>query len=167
MNKFFLIGMPAAGKTTAGKFISDNTNLELFDLDEEIEKYCGKKISDIFHENGEEYFRKIENNQLTNIIKKYDKFILSLGGGTPCYKNNMDIIKKSGVSFFIDRDLEFIINKVKKNKKRPMFYEKDDIEDFIKKMYSSRKKFYNRSNFTVKNKEEILSLVKSITKSKN
>ena len=42
MNKFFLIGMPAAGKTTAGKFISSNTNLELFDLDEEIEKYCGK-----------------------------------------------------------------------------------------------------------------------------
>jgi len=167
MNKFFLIGMPAAGKTTAGKFISNNTDLELFDLDAEIEKYCGKKIRDIFNENGEEYFRKIENNQLTNIIKKYDRFILSLGGRTPCYKNNMDIIKKSGVSFFIDRDLEFIIDKVKKNKKRPMFYEKDDIKDFIKKMYSSRKKFYNRSNFTVKNKEEILSLIKSITKSKN
>ena len=48
-----------------------------------------------------------------------------------------------------------------------MFYEKDDIKDLIKKMYSSRKKFYNRSNFTVKNKEEILSLIKSITKSKN
>ena len=48
MNKFFLIGMPAAGKTTAGKFISKNTNLKLFDLDIEIEKYYGKEIKDIF-----------------------------------------------------------------------------------------------------------------------
>lgn len=167
MNKFFLIGMPAAGKTTAGKFISNNTNLELIDLDSEIEKYCGKKIKDIFHEYGEEYFRKIENNLLINIIKINDRFILSLGGGTPCYKNNMDVIKKSGISFFIDRDLEFIIKKVRKNKKRPMFYGIEDIKDYLKKMYASRKKFYNRSNFTVKNKEEILSLVKSITKGKN
>ena len=167
MNKFFLIGMPAAGKTTAGKFISKNTNLKLFDLDEEIEKYCGKEIKNIFHEYGEDHFRKIENNQLINIVKKYDKFILSLGGGTPCYKNNMDIIKESGISFFIDRDLEFIISKIKKNKNRPIFYGIEDIEGQIKKMYSTRKKFYNRSNFTVKNKEEILSLIKSITKSKN
>ena len=79
----------------------------------------------------------------------------------------MNIIKKSGISFFIDRDLKFIINKVKKNKRRPIFYGIEDIEDFIKKMYSSRKKFYNRSNFIVKNKEEILSIIKSITKSKN
>ena len=98
MNKFFLIGMPAAGKTTAGKFISKNTNLKLFDLDIEIEKYYGKEIKDIFKEYGEEHFRKIENNRLINIIKKYDKFILSLGGGTPCYKSNMNIIKKSGMS---------------------------------------------------------------------
>ena len=167
MNKFFLIGMPAAGKTTAGKFISKNTNLKLFDLDIEIEKYYGKEIKDIFKEYGEEHFRKIENNRLINIIKKHDKFILSLGGGTPCYKSNMNIIKKSGISFFIDRDLKFIINKVEKNKKRPIFYGIEDIEGFIKKMYSSRKKFYNRSNFIVKNKEEILSIIKSITKSKN
>ena len=60
MNKFFLIGMPAAGKTTAGKFISKNTNLKLFDLDIEIEKYYGKEIKDIFKEYGEEHFRKIE-----------------------------------------------------------------------------------------------------------
>ena len=126
-----------------------------------------RKLKNIAEKKSKIYFRKIENNQLINIVKKYDRFILSLGGGTPCYKNNMDIIKESGISFFIDRDLEFIISKIKKNKNRPIFYGIEDIEGQIKKMYSTRKKFYNRSNFTVKNKEEILSLIKSITKSKN
>ena len=101
MNNFFIVGMPASGKSRLGKFISSRTNLKFFDLDEEIEKNIKMKVKEIFESRGEDFFRKNETKTLNNIISKEDNFILATGGGTPYFNDNMTLINKSGISLFI------------------------------------------------------------------
>ena len=98
MNNFSIVGMPASGKSKLGKFISSHTKLEFIDLDIEIEKTIKMKVSEIFENRGEEYFRMQETKVLKGIIRKEENFILSTGGGTPYFNDNMSLINKSGIS---------------------------------------------------------------------
>ena len=102
MKKFFIVGMPASGKSRLGKYISSITNLIFLDLDNEIEKKLDTRVKDIFKINGENFFRKIETKTLKEIIENKNNFILATGGGTPCFNENMSLINKSGISILID-----------------------------------------------------------------
>ena len=95
MKNFFIVGMPASGKSRLGKYISSITNLIFIDLDIEIEYKLNKKVKDIFETKGEKFFRKIETKTLKEIIKSKSNFILATGGGTPCFNENMSIINNS------------------------------------------------------------------------
>ena len=92
LNTIFLIGYMGAGKSVVGRLLSQINGFNFYDLDEYIEAKEGKKVSEIFNENNEVYFRKIENKYLKEISLLKDNKIISTGGGTPCFQNNFEIL---------------------------------------------------------------------------
>ena len=100
--KLFLIGLPGSGKSTIGKELATALGILFVDLDLELEKQEGKKITSIFKNDGENFFRQIESALLKKWCISPSDFVMATGGGAPCYLNNMELIKKSGISFFLD-----------------------------------------------------------------
>src|SRR5690606_31864596 len=97
-NKIVLVGYMGSGKTTIGKKLSKIINYEFIDLDAFIEEKENLTINEIFKTKGEIYFRKIEHLYFIDIINQSSNFILSLGGGTPCYANNHLKLKRSDIT---------------------------------------------------------------------
>jgi shikimate kinase len=95
-----LLGYMGCGKTTIGKILSKITGKKFIDLDSYIESKTNLSISDLFSLKGEIYFRKLESDCLKVIMAKHDNIVLSLGGGTPCYSNNLTLIQNSKSFFF-------------------------------------------------------------------
>ena len=161
--KVFLVGMPSCGKSTLGKIVSKKTNLKMIDLDEEIAKLENQSIKKIFELKGESYFREIENKILNEIIKKNKSFIMATGGGTPCFKNNIDLINKSGVSIYIYTSIDKLEKRLTDNNNRPLIKTDFIKKDFLNKLYNKRKVYYEKSKFILSEKknqvEEIISII--------
>src|SRR5436190_1599204 len=119
--KIFLIGFMGTGKTHWGKRLSEKLHIPFFDLDEQIAEHEKKSITQIFAENGEEYFRLLEKDVL-HIVSNYHKnFILACGGGTPCYYNNIDFINDQGISVWLNTTVDLLCQRLAKEKdKRPL-----------------------------------------------
>lgn len=92
MKKIILIGYMGCGKSTIGKLLAKSSDFEFEDLDFFIEKKLETSIETIFKTKGEIYFRKIENQYLVELLNSNEKMVLSLGGGTPCFTNNNEIL---------------------------------------------------------------------------
>lgn len=103
-----LIGMPSCGKTTLGKVIANRLNMPFVDFDEEIEQAEKMTIPQLFQSKGEEYFRQKES-QITQYFGKENGRVLSVGGGTPTAKENRDALKRNGIVFYVQRDLDKLI----------------------------------------------------------
>ena len=97
----YMLGMPSSGKSTLGRQLAKELNYDFIDLDKRIEVIEGKRIPEIFSIEGEEYFRKVESEQLRKIPSD-NKLVIATGGGTPCFNDNMAFIKSSGISIFLD-----------------------------------------------------------------
>ena len=164
--KYFLVGMPASGKSSLAKMISKEINIQFIDLDKEIEAIEKKSINELFNLKGEGYFRKIETEVLYSIIKSNNSFILATGGGTPCFNNNMKIINDNGVSIFLDVKISELENRLKNKKDRPLLNRYQDKGQILKKMYDERKSFYQESNHTISEikdqKKKILSIIRQL-----
>ena len=164
--KYFLVGMPASGKSSLAKMISKEINIQFIDLDKEIEAIEKKSINELFNLKGEKYFRKIESEVLYSIIKSNNSFILATGGGTPCFNNNMKIINDNGVSIFLDVKISELENRLKNKKDRPLLNRYQDRGQILKKMYDERKSFYQESNHTISEikdqKKEILLIIRQL-----
>ena len=165
MKKFFLLGMPASGKSRLGKFIATNSKLDFIDLDKEIEGKLKLGVKDIFEKMGEIYFRNQETKILGDIIKDRNEFILATGGGTPVYNNNMSLINKSGVSIFIDVDRDTLIERISRNNKRPLFKNDISVGEKLDKLYLERINFYKKSTHTINKsiRDSALSIINSYT----
>ena len=163
MRKFIIIGMPGSGKSTMAKFLSSQTPLSFYDLDLEIEKNEGKNVNKIFKEKSENYFREIETLTLKKIIKEKNNFILSTGGGTPCFNDNMNLINKYGISIFLDTSLDILEERISRNNKRPLFNSSDNLKKDLSDLLNLRNPFFSLSNHTIKdnNREETLSIINS------
>src|ERR1700739_3799026 len=98
----YLIGMPAAGKSSIGKQLAKKTNFTFIDLDDIISAKEEVSIKQLFQEKGETYFREIESKYLKEVSQTKENTIVSLGGGTPCFYNNIDVILSSGKVFYIN-----------------------------------------------------------------
>lgn len=157
-----LIGYMASGKSTIGKILANKLNYDFIDLDDYIEKKEKTSIVNIFKSKGEIYFRKLETEHLKAILKNKDNVILSLGGGTPCYGNNMEVILSdtNSKSIYLKTGIPTLVSRLKNEKsKRPLIahIETDDLlTEFIGKHLFERSQFYNLAEVktTTDNKTE-------------
>ena len=140
------LGMMGSGKTSVGLIVSNKLKLNFFDIDEEIEKECGIKISKIFEAKGEAYFRKIEEDITLKILKK-NNCVISLGGGAFLNKNIKNEVLKNHLSFWLNWDENTLINRIKNSKKRPLAFKstKNELVEIIKK----RSNIYSKAQFKV------------------
>lgn len=150
--KIFLIGFMGTGKTYWGRRLSEKLRLPFFDLDEQMESNEGKSITQIFAEQGEEYFRLLEKDTLHIISESHDSFIMATGGGTPCYFNNIEFMKKSGTVLWISTPVDTLFERLLKEKdKRPLLKNltDDQLKGFIIKKFSDRKIYYEQADIMV------------------
>jgi shikimate kinase len=148
----FLIGMPGSGKSTVGKKIAARLSLNFIDLDHYIEKKIQKKIQDIFSDEGEMEFRKKERDCLSEILASEKKYLLALGGGTPCYFDNLEKINSAGLSVYIEMPAAALVSRILQGAgERPLFAGLDKNELLIKvnSMISDRERFYSGAAITV------------------
>lgn len=149
------MGYMGSGKSTIARLLSERTCFAHCDLDKYIEKKEKSSISTIFHSKGEIYFRKKEALYLEEILSKYDKSIISIGGGTPCYGDNLEIIKSSAtVSVYLSASVETLTERLFKDKEnRPLIQHLATIEllnDFVRKHLFERSFYYNQADFVIK-----------------
>ncbi|MCS5489760.1 shikimate kinase [Algoriphagus limi] len=147
--KVVLVGLPGAGKSTFGRMLARELNVEFLDLDQLIEQKSGKKISDIFSEYGEGKFRDLETQTLEEVLNSNESFVLASGGGCPCFNDNMTLINQLGISVFLDVPLEEVSNRLYHSKAsiRPMFEGMDagEITLKLKNLIAQRSPFYEEA----------------------
>ncbi len=152
--RIVLLGYMASGKSSIGIKLSKTLSIKFIDLDDYIIDKEKMSITTIFKEKGEIYFRNIEHQYLKDILEKEDDFILSLGGGTPCYANNMELINKSNsTSIYLQGSVTTMVKRlIKKKAKRPLIASlgDDKIPEFVAKHLFERRFFYEQAKITVK-----------------
>jgi shikimate kinase len=149
-----LIGYMGSGKSSVGRLLAKKLNMSFVDLDEHITEREQLTIPDIFKIKGEIYFRKRETFYLTELLEDSENQILSLGGGTPCYSKNMDLILHSGAkSIYLKASIPTLFNRLKKETiNRPMVsHLKTDQEltEFIGKHLFERQFFYQQADIII------------------
>lgn len=152
-----------AGKTTMGKSLAQVMGLEFIDLDNFIESRMHKTVKEIFAEVGEDGFRQIERRALEEVAQ-FENVILSLGGGTPCFFDNMEVVNRTGVSVYLKPSEEVLLKRLVKGKhKRPLLADKsdDEILQFIREQLAWREPYYMKATITfeashLENKADII-----------
>jgi shikimate kinase len=155
--KIFLIGFMGSGKTHWGRLLSKKLGLTFYDLDTVIVDQEKKSVADIFAEKGEEYFRYKETEALDRIAEEENGFILSCGGGTPCFFNNIEFMKKNGKVIWLNTSIDVLTQRLlKERKSRPLIREVDesDLGRYIVRKLSERRMYYQQADVTV-NEESV------------
>ena len=140
--------MMGVGKSTVGKKLAKKLKLKFIDIDQIIEKKEKMIIKEIFENIGEDYFRKTEKKISLEELKKNNS-VIALGGGAFMDASIRKEAKNSSISFWLDISLESLLIRLKHVKKRPLL-DQDNLEESINKIYSERKKIYNKSDFRIK-----------------
>lgn len=141
-----------SGKSHISKILSEKLNFKLIDLDKEISRRNKLTIPEIFSKRGEIFFRKLEREALEEILATEENVILSLGGGTPAYYNNMEIINNNSKSIFLKASIATLLERLTKQKeKRPLIanISDEDLPEFIAKHLFERNVFYSKAQFSV------------------
>ena len=149
MKRIILIGYMGSGKTTVGKALSKDTGMMFYDLDWYIESRMRKTVAQIFAERGEEGFRKIEYNMLHEVAE-FEDVIISCGGGTPCFFDNMDYLNQQGDVVYLKATPETLYKHLLMAKvERPLLKgkTKEELLEFIKTQLSTREAFYNKARY--------------------
>lgn len=149
--RVFLVGYMGSGKTTLGRKLAYLLQHEFIDLDEYIEEQEGRTISQIFEEDGEDYFRKLERVYLHRIIDRED-VVISTGGGTPCFFDNMDQMNEYGKTIYINMHPRALLPRLlSSDDTRPLLAGKDEkgMLDFVFKQIRNREKYYNQAERVV------------------
>lgn len=112
--------MPGSGKTTLGKQLAEYLKVRFIDLDHEIEKSEESTISEIFNKSGEPYFRQVESKTLHLLANSPEQFVISTGGGAPCFHDGITTINRTGISIFLDVSVGELIRRLEKDQNRPL-----------------------------------------------
>ena len=126
-------------------------------LEEKIEEHAGTSITTIFAEKGEEYFRMLEKEVLYFITESHETFVMATGGGTPCFYNNIDYLKKNGIVVWFNCSIDCLYKRLSTEKgKRSLVASIADnqLNAYIVKKFSNRKIFYQQANVII-NEEDI------------
>ena len=150
MTRIFLIGYMGAGKTTLGKAFARALGLTFVDLDWYIEERFHKSIRQLFAERGEEGFRELEKRMLHE-AGDFEDVVISVGGGTPCFFDNMEYMNEAGETVFLDVNLQVLFRRLKVAKQqRPLLDGKTDeeLKAFIQEALQNRLPFYTKAKHT-------------------
>jgi len=146
---FFLIGMPGTGKSSVGKNVAKLLDFNFIDLDKLIEKKSGSKITEIWQKFGEDYFRNLESKTLKE-ISVLQNTIVSCGGGTPCYSENIKWMNASGTTIYLELPKDILRTRLfEKRESRPMFSQLKTLEELelkLNEIYIARKVFYETAH---------------------
>ncbi len=140
------LGMMGSGKTSIGFLVSKKLGLDFYDVDNYIEKKLNMKISELFQNKGEVFFRKEEEKITLDILRK-KKGIVALGGGGFINRNIRNEVLKNHISFWLKLDSDIILNRIKNSTKRPLAVNK--TSNVLKKMIKERSKYYSKALFKV------------------
>ncbi len=153
MKKIILLGYMGCGKSTIAQNLSKTTNIPFLDLDNCIEKKANLSIKEIFEKYGEIYFRKLEHEMFVELLQSSENSIIGLGGGTPCYANNHELLKGENVdSIYLKASIDTLYNRLVYNKsKRPLIanMDEEEMKEFIAKHLFDRSFYYNQSKHKV------------------
>jgi shikimate kinase len=153
MRKIVLLGYMGCGKSTIANILSKTINIPFVDLDKIIEEKTNLTINQIFEQYGEIYFRKLEHDVFVELLNSPDNSIIGLGGGTPCYANNHELLKGDNVlSIYLKASIKTLFERLVSNKsKRPLIADKTDEEmkEFIAKHLFDRSFYYNHAQHKV------------------
>ncbi len=151
MKRIILIGYMGAGQSTVGKALSKELGIIFYDLDWYIESRMRKTVSQIFAERGEEGFRKIEYNMLHEVAE-FEDVIISCGGGTPCFFDNMDYLNQQGQVVYLKADPEVLYKHLLMARvERPLLKgkSKEELLTCIKEQLEKREPFYTKARYTL------------------
>ena len=153
MTKVILVGYMGSGKSIIGQLLSEKTGVLFLDLDQIIEAREKSSIKKIFETKGEIYFRKLEHLIFEELVQSSQNFILSTGGGTPCYANNHKMLSGAGIfSIYLAASVDTLCNRLySQQEKRPLLLNKseNELKDFIAKHVFERNYYYNQTNYII------------------
>ncbi|CDA92925.1 MAG TPA: shikimate kinase [Candidatus Prevotella avicola] len=151
MRRIIIIGYMGAGKTTVGRALAAELGIEFYDLDWYIESRMRKTVKQLFDEVGEEGFRKIEHNMLHEVAE-FENVVISCGGGTPCFFDNMAYMNQQGDTVYLKASPEILYKHLKMGKSvRPLLLNKtpEEVQVFITEQLANREPYYSRAKYTV------------------
>jgi shikimate kinase len=147
MQRIILIGYMGAGKTTLGRQLAKDTGLMFYDLDWYIQNRMHRTVAQIFEESGEDGFRTIERNVLHEVAE-FENIVLSCGGGTPCFFDNMDFLNSQGETVYLKASPEVLCAHLRMGKGvRPLLMNKtpEEVEAFVREQLKAREPFYMKA----------------------
>ena len=151
MVRIIIVGYMGSGKTTVGKALSKDLGIPFYDLDWYIESRMRKTVAQIFAERGAEGFRKIEHNMLHEVAE-FENVIISCGGGTPCFFDNMDYMNGQGETVYLQASPDVLYNHLKMGKtERPLLKNKtpEEMQVFIAEQLEKREPYYSKAKHTL------------------
>ncbi len=149
--KIFLIGMMGSGKSYWAAKLKKKLKIPAYDLDNLVEIMEERTIAEIFEENGEAFFRK-EETKMLKLFSEKKQFILSCGGGTPCFNENMDWMNKQGITIWIDEPIDVLVQRLMVEKDhRPLISKLNNHElaNFLAAKLAERQLFYSQAQHTL------------------
>ena len=165
MKNIFLVGMPSSGKTTLGKRLSRELGYRFVDTDRLIVREEGKTINEIFHEQGEPYFRQAESRVLRT-IRPEAGLVVATGGGMPCFHNNMEYIRQTGISVFLDVAPEVLLERMQRHQEddRPLFRQNDPpLLEGLHKKDADRRPVYSQADIHLQGTTTVEELLQQLS----
>ncbi len=144
----FLIGMPGSGKTSIGKELAKEMGCNYIDLDQYIVQKEKLSIPNIFKTKGESYFRKAETAALKEVVEKSKKTVVAVGGGTPCYNNNIALMQTGAKCVYLKVSADVLAERIEKDTtERPLFskHKGSKLKEKVEAMLDHREKFYKKA----------------------
>ena len=151
MIRIILIGYMGAGKTTIGRALATELGIPFYDLDWYIESRMRKKVPQIFAEKGEDGFRTIEHNMLHEVAE-FEDVIISCGGGTPCFFDNMDYMNEQAETVYLKARPEVLYDHLRMGRtERPLLTGKspEELQTFIAEQLEQREPYYSKARHTL------------------
>jgi shikimate kinase len=154
----FLLGFMGSGKSTIGKLLSSDLKTNFIDIDHVIEEKYKKTIGEIFSKEGEEKFRLLENDIITTNFTRNSEAVVSVGGGLPCFHNNMETMNNLGTTIYLKMSAQAIFERLwllpeAARAQRPLLANKSKTEllNYIEQTLTAREPFYNKAKLIISN----------------
>lgn len=162
--RIFLIGFMGSGKSHNGKKLAQALNYNFIDLDDYIEEKAKQSIEQIFQQEGETYFRHLEQTCLKSMTQ-FNNIVVSTGGGAPCFSDNMQWMKEHGISIFLNPPVDVLLHRLlPRTAHRPLLKGKSkaELRQYIQHKLDERMPIYNQADFIVTLLKESEDVVKNI-----